>query len=75
MFDTVLIPCPKCGKNHNAQSKGGDCMMHVYDIDDAPADVMSDVNRHAPFTCENCGQHFTIRVKLTATYNIRKLQK
>lgn len=61
MFDTVIIPCPSCGEGYEAQSKGGECDLEVYTFDDCPDDVMSDINRHAPFHCE-CGA--TFRVKL-----------
>lgn len=58
-FDTVLVPCPECGKLYPAQSKGGDCICLTYSLEDAPDDVLSNVNRHAPFTCD-CGTVFKV---------------
>lgn len=58
-YDTVMVECPKCRKSHEAQSKGGKCLLKVWSLDAAPEDVMSDVNRHAPFGCE-CGCMFVV---------------
>lgn len=60
LYDVVMVPCPKCGTKHEAQSKGGECLMQWYELDSAPADVLMDVNRHAPFTCNNCGNEFSV---------------
>jgi len=62
MFDTVNVPCPKCGEISQFQSKGGDCVLAEYELHTAPADVLSDVNRHAPNTCEKCGTQFAVTV-------------
>lgn len=59
-YDTVLVPCPKCGEKYPAQSKSGDCVLGEYEMNECPEDVMWDVNRHAPFTCEKCGTVFYV---------------
>ena len=64
-FDTVKVPCPRCGSIAYFQSKGGDCVLAEYDLDDCPADVMSDVNRHAPYSCDNCGALFSVKARWT----------
>lgn len=53
-FDSVLVPCPRCGRKNEFQSKSGRCCLDVYELADAPSDVLKDVNRHAPCECE-CG--------------------
>lgn len=66
MFDTVMIPCPKCGELYDAQTKSGDCLLRYYDwpsegaTNPAPYDVMNDINRHAPYTCQ-CGTKFQVK--------------
>lgn len=60
-FDEVLVPCPRCKEIYTCQSKGGYCNFTSYSLDEAPQDVLSDVNRHAPFTCENCGCIFKVK--------------
>lgn len=50
-YDNVLVHCPKCGKESWEQSKGGDCILNGYTLENCPDDVLSDVNRHAPFEC------------------------
>lgn len=36
----------------------------TYELDDAPLDVLSDVNRHSPHICEKCGLEFSADVKI-----------
>jgi hypothetical protein len=73
-YDTVLLPCPECGKIYDAQSKSGDCLLRVYNFNDAPDDVMSNVNRHAPFVCFECGTVFHVEFnpepKIVETDNV-----
>ena len=59
LYDTIAVPCPKCGELYPAQSKSGACEMKDYELDKAPSDVLADVNRHAPFECE-CGAVFEV---------------
>ena len=66
VYDIVFVPCPRCGDRVEAQSKGGDCILARYRLEDAPDDVLSNVNRHAPFVCENCGTIFEVQLKLFA---------
>lgn len=67
MYDTVLVPCPTCGEKYPAQTKGGPCYLTEYELERAPSDVLSDVNRHAPFTCDACGAVFTVRLRTVGT--------
>lgn len=59
MYDTVIVPCPACGKDEFFQSKSGECILLNIDLKDCPDDILSDVNRHAPYTCE-CGTVFEV---------------
>lgn len=61
MFDTVRVPCPKCGLEEDCQSKSGDCILGYYGLSDAPLEVLADVNRHAPNTCQGCGTLFWVK--------------
>jgi endogenous inhibitor of DNA gyrase (YacG/DUF329 family) len=63
VYDTVLVPCPKCGELYNAQSKSGDCVLAVYTLEEAPADVLENVNRHAPFQCDKCFTIFQVELQ------------
>jgi len=63
MYDSVNVPCPKCGTESEFQSKGGDCLLNVYTLDNCPMDVLSDVNRHAPNDCEKCGTRFYVKIQ------------
>lgn len=65
VYDEIKVPCPKCGTFYIAQSKGGNpILMRIYDLHTAPMDVLMDVNRHAPFTCEHCGTRFYVNIEV-----------
>lgn len=66
MFDTVMVPCPGCGTENEFQSKGGRCILATYSLENAPDDVLSDVNRHAPTTCSSCGRSYRVHLKIVA---------
>lgn len=66
LFDSINLRCPNCGADYEAQSKGGDCILAVYELNEAPADVLADANRHAPFECEECGCMFELELKIFA---------
>lgn len=53
-FDSVYANCPNCGAEHEFQSKSGECLLYSYSLEDCPEDILSDVNRHSPVTCD-CG--------------------
>ena len=59
LFDTVLVPCPKCGEIVGFQSKSGNCDLGEFPLWDAPEDVMEDVNRHSPHVCK-CGAELAV---------------
>jgi endogenous inhibitor of DNA gyrase (YacG/DUF329 family) len=59
-YDRVMVPCPKCGEKAEFQSKSGECTLAAYELREAPADVLEDVNRHAPYECEKCQTHFMV---------------
>ena len=63
MFDSVIVPCPSCGTEAEFQSKSGPCLLDTYTLDEVPADVLLDVNRHGPETCK-CGVKFCVKFKI-----------
>lgn len=62
MFDTVIVSCPNCGEEVGFQSKSGECMLRCYILEDCPDDVLSNVNRHAPYDCD-CGSNFQVDIE------------
>lgn len=60
MFDSVMVPCPKCENRVEFQSKSGDCELRTYQLENCPTDVLCDVNRHSPHYCTNCGIKFKV---------------
>lgn len=63
MYDTVMVRCPQCGVPAEFQSKSGICALATYSLDEAPDDVLRDVNRHAPATCAKCGARFGVEIE------------
>lgn len=61
MFDSIMVNCPKCGKENEFQSKSGDCGLDVYTLENCPDDVMIDINRHSPYYCK-CGTYFEVDI-------------
>jgi len=66
MYDTVNVPCPDCGTKQGFQSKSGPCLLDTYELDKCPMDVLRDVNRHAPATCEKCGIKYCVMLQIIA---------
>lgn len=62
VYDTVIVPCPVCGETSEFQSKSGKCLLDTYTLDDAPDDVLLDVNRHAPNRCAKCSTKFFVEI-------------
>jgi DNA-directed RNA polymerase subunit RPC12/RpoP len=67
MYDSVMVPCPKCGEKSEFQSKSGPCDLTVTDLENTPWNVLLDVNRHAPNECMNCQTKFAVKLKVTGT--------
>lgn len=63
VFDSVFVPCPKCQEKVEFQSKSGPRCMLVFNLEEAPDDVLRDVNRHAPVTCPKCGTSFYVGIR------------
>lgn len=62
MFDSVWVKCPNCETKNEFQSKGGDCCINNYTLENCPDDVLSDVNRHSPCTCDKCKILFEVDI-------------
>jgi len=63
MYDSIWVNCPKCNKESEFQSKGGDCYLSNYTLENCPNDVLKDANRHSPNKCD-CGAVFEIDIEL-----------
>ena len=67
IYDTVMVPCPQCGRTTDAQSKSGPCELNTYAMHNAPDVVLENVNRHAPFWCKKCEMYFKVHLHIIAT--------
>jgi transcription elongation factor Elf1 len=66
-YDSVMVPCPRCGRKAEFQSKSGECALAIYQLGEAPPEVMDDINRHAPHTCSGCGALFKVNITVIGT--------
>ena len=60
MYDSVMVKCPECSKENEFQSKSGECLLHVYTLENCPDDVLGNVNRHSPQKCCYCGFNYEV---------------
>lgn len=67
MFDTVFVPCPRCGALKEYQSKAGDCTLEEYNIYDAPLAILADIQEGCAWPknnrCYECDYEFKILVQ------------
>lgn len=62
MFDSVWVPCPKCGERHEFQSKAGDCGCHSYTLETAPQIVLFDISGEQRVYCDKCDSVFLLNI-------------
>lgn len=55
MFDSVMVPCPACGKLMDFQSKAWDCDMLTFQLENAPPEILMDIMNEPKFH-QACGQ-------------------
>lgn len=72
-YDTINVPCPKCGTKSGFQTKSGRCTLAEYELNEAPADVMEDVMRHGPATCLSCGTIFGVQFQIVSTVTAQSI--
>ena len=61
LFDEVSIVCQKCGAWILEQTKAGDCTMAVYALEDAPAEILADLEGDM-IECTEC--EYMIRIRM-----------
>ena len=68
-YNEIVIPCPKCGHINYFQSKGGDCSLSIYSIQDAPIEDIAYLVDDSSLFCDNCLALIkikpTVKVELT----------
>jgi transcription elongation factor Elf1 len=66
-YDSVWIMCPKCNHENEFQSKSGDCDLTHYSIENAPDNVLININRHSPIECDECGCKYKLEITTKST--------
>ena len=69
MFDSVFIPCPKCEKSMEIQSKAGNCSLSVYSLENAPLKILMDIEGEYIF-CSNPECDKTFKLILPRQYKV-----
>lgn len=65
LFDTVMVPCPKCGHREEGQTKWGLGRMRVVNMEDADPSEVAFLDGYV-FTCARCGCKFKLRFYVPA---------
>ena len=61
-FNTILVPCPKCGHKQGVQSKAGSCEMNELEIHEANLAELQDVVDE-DIVCMGCGRELNVNVR------------
>ncbi len=62
-FDSVNVPCPRCGHVNVLQNKAGPCLLNTYSLWNAPLDILADLADTREL-CEKCEGAYTFHVQL-----------
>ena len=63
MFDSVYVKCAKCGTEVEFQSKAGKCDLENYTINNAPPEILIDIDKEIG-VCKECGHYNQIHVQV-----------
>jgi hypothetical protein len=66
MYDSVMVPCPKCGTRIEFQSKSGDCSLTDYALEEAPGEVLHGIRGDA-HECPTCRVVVGVDLHVTAS--------
>lgn len=61
-YNTVLVPCPDCGRKNELQSKGGTRDFSEKKVDEAAISDLAAIEGD-PINCELCGTTYYILLK------------
>lgn len=61
-FNTILIPCPRCGEKYDYQSKSGSCSFTTETIEDAELEDIVEASNNV-LSCGNCNASFKLHTK------------
>jgi DNA-directed RNA polymerase subunit RPC12/RpoP len=65
MFDSVYVPCPRCGASTEFQSKAGSCDLSIYTLETAPPEIVADLYEKGDVDrgerCPSCHHHFFVK--------------
>lgn len=61
MFDSVYVPCPRCTKPTEFQSKAGECSLTIYRLDQAPPEILADLYAQSGERCPECDHYFRVQ--------------
>ena len=59
-FDTILIPCPCCGRQETVQTKAGPKLMKRYKLEELAPEVAASI-AGMEIECQKCGIVYTVK--------------
>lgn len=72
LFDTLILYCPNCGKAQAYQSKAGDCGLNTYYFEDAPMEILKDIEEDDWTDCISCQTRFKIKLVHKPVFKVVK---
>ena len=63
VYNSLIVPCPRCREPVEFQTHAGPYGMHTYNLDDAPAAVIVDIAEEPAQRCDECGLAFKITIE------------
>ena len=69
MYDTLCFKCPACNKITTEQSKAGDCLLASYSLDNAPLEILTNINafsKKGELYCEHCETQLELEIRFVA---------
>ena len=73
-FDTLCFQCPSCAEIISEQSKAGECSLSSYSLENAPLNIIADINyygKKGQLYCEHCKVQLELEVRFIATPKIK----
>ena len=72
VFNSVIIVCPWCGREYEAQSKAGTCELSEKLLQQADPVDQVEVARQGPYICGDCAREVTVVAQVVVSVITRE---
>lgn len=60
VYDEIALTCPYCGEVNLEQSKYDECLMRIFDLENAPPSIIEHMIQQSPISCIKCDKPFEV---------------